>query len=146
MVKACSWNLAGVGSDTIMSGGRTKRALVMNEMRALRCDVYLAQETHCGSYETADEWQIEWKGLAYFTEHSTSRGGAAILFRAGLTPTILGVDICPAGHSVKVKCEIAGTVYTLVSVYAPSDPAERKRFFRTKLAGLLEGENLIVGG
>jgi len=148
MPKIVTWNVAGI-QDKI------KRGLVHAEIRSMRADVCFLQETHCGedsfdgsgySQSTADQWQIEWGGTAFYNPHSKSKGGTAILFRKGLRPKFHQIDLDPQGAYVRVACEMGGVEYTLVSVYVPSEQTARKKFLREVMPGLLQGDNLILGG
>ena len=110
MVKSITWNAAGLGDSV-------KRGLVFQEVRDMRGDVCFMQEVHCGSIDMADAWQIEWGGLAYFTDFSSARGGVGILFRKGMLPKIHAVDIDPLGAFIRLQCEMGGVEYTIVSAY-----------------------------
>ena len=152
MSKFLTWNTGGMFNNVSPRGTVGKRDAVWAELRASGADVVLLQESHCPDTEgrTADAWQREWGGLAFFTEKSSSTGGAAVLFRPGFRPENVRVeyDMREAweGAWVRVRYEWGGTEFTVVSVYVPSVIGERKRFLREELPKVLKGPNLILGG
>jgi exonuclease III len=142
--------VGGVYHNTAPLGSVGKRDAVRAEMKRSGADVMLLQEVHCPSQEVADEWQREWGGLAFFTDKSSSTGGAAVLFRPGLVPKNIRVDFdlreAWEGAWVRVRYEWGGTEFTVVSAYVPSEMRERKKFLRNELPKILIGPNLILGG
>jgi len=140
MVKVVTWNVGGMYSDP------RKRAAIFAELKKMRCDIALLQETHCPCMDTADEWQREWGGLAFFTDYSSSCDGAAILFKPGFSPSFQRTDLDPRGQFVRTVFSWESIDWTIVSVYVPNEVSRRKAFLRNVLPGLLVGQNLVVGG
>ena len=113
MSKFLIWNVGGMHSNAAPLGAVGKRDAVMTEVRNIGADVVCLQEVHCPDSNAAFQWQGEWGGLAWFTEKSSSRGGAAVLFRPGFVPQNIRVD-CDIredwqGDWVRVRYEWKGT-------------------------------------
>ena len=150
MSKFLTWNVGGIHSNTTTPGTVGKRDAAMAEIRRIGADVVCLQEVHCPNSDTAFQWQGEWGGLVWYTEKSSSRGGAAVLFKPGFVPQNIRVDFDMRedweGAWVRVRYEWKGTEFTVVSVYVPSEMYERKRFLKDEMSKILVGPNLILGG
>lgn len=111
--------------------------------------ITLIQETH-STESTAKIWEIEWGGQAIFYHGSSRSRGVAILFGRNFSPKILKKEKDEHGRILAVDIEVEGDIYTLVSLYAPTqDKPWLQAEFMDNLESILESmdsDNLILRG
>ncbi|GBG63799.1 hypothetical protein CBR_g39580 [Chara braunii] len=98
-----------------------------------------------------DELKIDrfvkwWKDPQWWAPADGTRGGIAILFHRKLEVEVLESDFDIWGQWVWVRIRMGGQEWTLMSVYAPSVPAERRSFFRDLPNFTPVAANLVMAG
>ena len=114
-----------------------KRRAFFQQLAQGRWDVVLLQETHHGSHHPA-AWTKEgwgpghpWLGQGFWAQGTTASCGVAILLSDTAPLTNISQAPVPAagGRILRVDATYAGSPIALVSVYAPSEAADRPSFF-----------------
>ena len=126
--------------------------------RTVHAWVTILTETHIttdpsillGSLEGAG---VFWPGLqVFFCPGNGHTGGVTILISPGAPITDLHQFPSPTAHPigrvVRIDCKLEGTETSILGVYAPAQPCDRREFFELTLPGFLPEDNrpLILGG
>lgn len=72
-------------------------------------------------------WEQEWGGPAYFSNGSSSSRGVAILMSRNLQVKILNTKTDQERRLLCMDIEIGGILYTLGSLYAPTQDKGREQ-------------------
>lgn len=141
-VKVVSMNVNGLNISY-------KRRAIFKHLRKARADIFLIQETHCTS-DTEKIWKQEWGAPAYFCNGSKSSKGVAILMSRELSFKVIEHRSDEIGRLLCMDVEIDGVVYTLGSLYVPTqDKGKEQISFLESIDEILvqaNSTNIILGG
>ena len=91
-------------------------------------NIAFLQETYLTN-ELTQKIEKEWGGesvLAFGTEHSR---GSAVLFNKSLNFDLIDKHVSEDSRIILINVNIKDAPLTLVNIYAPNQPSERKTFF-----------------
>lgn len=126
-----------------------KRRALFKELRTIKADLYLLQETHA---TTLDQkiWASEWGGKILFSNGSSNSKGVAILQHRDLTVSVSQIHADAEGPLLIVQTESEGETATIANVYSPTQSEARDQVaFITEFERALAGINintLFIGG
>lgn len=127
----------------------SKRRIIFDHIRKSNADVILLQETHA-TLASEKLWRHEWGGPAFFSNGSQSSRGVAILVSRDTTFDVLDQKSDDKGCILCMDLQIKGTVYTLCSLYAPTQDKSCEQMDTLskveQFLGDLSAVNTIVGG
>ena len=132
-----------------------KRKTLFSMLRGGHWDVVALQETHHVSASEGEDWAafgagslLAWPGTTFWCHGTSASRGVALLFRDASPATGVSVRFQdPNGRVLAVDFTLGETAFTVVSVYAPVEQANRVAFFTDCLAPVLpEDRQLLVGG
>ncbi|KAM7285004.1 hypothetical protein ISCGN_031994 [Ixodes scapularis] len=120
---------------------------LLNEEHA---DIIFLQETKICSAEKAKSF-VQFFGHIFWSVHTLTSdldraGGTAVLIRKSTGIRIAHPELCADGRFALVDVLIGNELTRLISVYAPSNPSERKDFFIGLRTQLETPATLVVGG
>lgn len=133
-----SMNVNGLRSATAQQS-------MVDYLRGCDADVVLLQETHFTCFADARCVSDAIPGHAFWSFGSARSGGVGIILRMNLCAKIISHFHDNDGRTVYVNCIINDLPFRFLSVYAPNNELERKRYF-SGLDGLLRGGNPVVLG
>ena len=131
---------------------RKKRHTFFHWLKMNNFDFCLLQETHCDSDNEIEKWRNEWAGKAYFSLGTNMSKGVATLIKPNLDVDVCDKIIENNGRYLKVDIKIDDFNCSVINVYSPNNPAERRSFFKfiDKEISEIRHENLdhnfIIGG
>ncbi|KAF5907159.1 uncharacterized protein DAT39_003219, partial [Clarias magur] len=136
-----SWNTCGIKSTR---KAPQKFFKVLSRLNTLNADVVFIQETRVGP-ECSDilTYVKDWK--VYFTVHSSSSKGMAIMIRKSVPFEYICHDEDCSGGYIVLFCYLHGQLYTLVNVYNHKDDRVLLPRLKEYLRETAEGV-LVVGG
>ena len=119
----CTLNVKGLNNQN-------KRRQIFQYCRLKKFDVIFLQET----FITKNIIKIvekDWNGISIhaLTDSSHSRG-VSILFKKSINPEILTTHHSSDGRLLFVNVKIKNEHFSLLNMYAPNNPSERKHFFK----------------
>lgn len=112
-LKFASFNVNGINSPN-------KRRVIFDKIRNSHAHIALIQETH-SSEATAQLWAAEWGGKALFNHGLPGSRGVAILFRRNFLPKITSQKRDEHERILAIDLEVEEEIYTVATLYAPSD-------------------------
>ncbi len=125
-----------------------KRQILMHWFKNNRGDILFMQETFCKT-DFSELNNNKWESHHSFTNSAHSRG-VLISINKRIPFTINNIHKKNDGRAVLINAKIKGVDTTLCSVYAPSEPPERKKFFKTFKYWLARNtdhpNHIILGG
>lgn len=126
-----------------------KRRALFSNLRQMKADFYLLQETHSTQNEEII-WRAEWGGQAVFSHGSSNSKGVAILFDRGISPTISNTIKDDEGPFLILQVSRGEETLTLGNIYAPTNNELSNQLALLdricRLISDLEIQNLIIGG
>lgn len=126
-----------------------KRRILFDHLRKTKADLFLIQETH-STPDSAKRWELEWGSKAFFCHGTKSSRGVAILVSRTLPFQLIKRISDEDGRLLCLDLEIEEVVYTLASVYAPTQDKAKEQigFVETIEETLmqLQATNIILGG
>ncbi|GBG82384.1 hypothetical protein CBR_g34760 [Chara braunii] len=87
-----------------------------------------------------------WQGPQIWAPASDTRGGCAILLHKNLNAEILDQEFDIWGRWAWVQIQLGTKTWTLMTIYAPAEPAERRSFFEEFPAIVPDEDNVILAG
>ena len=127
-----------------------KRTKLFTWFTDINADIILLQETHfIEKYE--NNYNARWFGkyVHNFSDSQHSRG-TSILFRKQLDIKIINVHKSNDGRILLLNLIFEETNFSIMNIYAPNSPAERKSFFMKinnwVIKHSLEPDNIIIAG
>lgn len=141
-LKVVSMNVNGINNAT-------KRRVIFNHFRKQKADIYLIQETHA-SESSERMWKHEWGGPAVFSNGSSCSRGVAILMDRNLQFKLVHSAQDQEGRIICIDAEIRGVVFTIASIYAPTqdkgkDQLDFLHLIDTTLSDM-KGVNILLAG
>ncbi|GBG72292.1 hypothetical protein CBR_g11220 [Chara braunii] len=140
-LKIATWNVRGM-EDTMDRG---KRGRITSWVHDQRVNVLLLQETKL-SEEKLVELEKWWDGPQVWAPAQGTRGGVGILIHRDLSVKILDSEADIWGRWAWVRLEEGRMECAIMSVYAPTNPKERARFFQNLIPRIPKVEKLIMAG
>ena len=123
-----------------------KRTRIFNYLKNLKADIFCIQETHGSNKTTTDRWTSEWEGQAFWSHGTHKSRGTAILVRPNLNATVTTVATDIEGRVVSIILNYEEIEINIISIYAPTDDTERRRFFLSLQQYPKTTEHVIVAG
>ena len=119
---------------------KTKSLNVLNFLKKYKCDVLFLQETHLSDFK-------DWHGKVYSSQGTARSAGTAILFHPDFKHELVTVKPDLSGRLLSLKFRVDGKLLNIVSVYAPTNPTDRKRFYLDELKNhlALDCDNIVAG-
>ena len=138
-LKIISLNVNGLGRHK-------KRTRIFNYLKNFNADIICIQETHGSNQGTTDRWTNEWEGQAFWSHGTHKSRGTAILIKPNLNTTITKATTDNEGRVVSIILKYEDFETNLISIYAPTDDTERRRFFLSLQQYPTATEHVIVAG
>ena len=143
-VKYIALNVRGVRDQT-------KRQAVFKWISNQKANICFLSETYI-THDIVDNVNTDWTGLCYHSygiKHAKGASrGVSILVKNNIPFTFLDEITSEDGRKLIVNCDIGGTKFSLISIYAPNSKKERVNFFADVKRCLndIELHNIIMGG
>lgn len=140
-IKFASFNVNGINRPC-------KRCTIFDKIRSLNAHIALIQETHSAE-PSAHIWETEWGGKCLFNHGLPGSRGVAILFSRSFSPRIIKQDQDEQGRILVVDLEVGDEIYTVASLYAPTQDKPAQQAGMDNLEALLDSmtaDNIILGG
>lgn len=141
-IKLATLNVNGINIPS-------KRRAIFSSLREHNLDFYCIQETH-STDATINLWQSEWGGKIYSSSGLQNARGVAVLVKRALKHKIVKQARDTKGRILLLDVEILDTVYTVGSVYAPTqDKPQDQLAFIDELESLLDtmaSDKVLLGG
>ena len=125
---------------------KPKRTKIFNFLRLLNADFYALQETHNETDTDERNWENEWGGPCFWSRGTHHSCGVALLVNPRVVFDVDNLLTDNDGRVLVAKLLVDGTEFNLMTVYAPTNPAERKLFFNNMWRYQTGRENLLVVG
>ena len=138
---AVSWNVNGLRT-------RSKLLRVRAALKTLSPspDLVAFQETHGDEYWKG-RYQRAFSEYHVFVSHGNSNSrGVALLVKKSVMFNLKQTLIDPQGRYILLKGQLNSTFFTFGSIYAPSDSAQKRHLFFSKLLELNVGPNHLLLG
>ncbi|GBG67475.1 hypothetical protein CBR_g609 [Chara braunii] len=131
-----------IGRKTIAAaaGGSWHFSIGMLDVKVL-----FLQETKLDEHRI-QQIQNWWQGPQIWAPASDTRGGCAILLHRNLNAEILDQEYDIWGRWAWVQIQLGTEAWTLMTIYAPAEPAERRSFFEELPAIVPDEDNVILAG
>ena len=123
-----------------------KRTLIYGYLKLLKADIYLLQETHNSTEVDENQWAREWGGPAVWSRGTRRSRGTALFFNRNLDINIATINRDNDGRLIAAKTFVNGIELNIMNIYAPTNPEERKLFFRNLWQYRTGDMNLLLGG
>lgn len=121
-IHVATLNVNGLNDDT-------KTYSIMNQLRALNCDIVALQETHI-TKDNIEKVQQAWTGKSIWNPSQTSSsGGTAILLGPKCRETSNKRD--DTGRIITIKISKEENQLQLTNIYAPNDNQHKEHFYST---------------
>ncbi|GBG75905.1 hypothetical protein CBR_g21147 [Chara braunii] len=140
-LKITTWNVRGLGDST----PKHKKARLKTWLHKHKIQVCFLQETKLdeGKLQQLAGW---WRGPQTWAPADGTRGGSTILIHRDLEAEILEHDANIWEHWAWVRIQLGAEDWVLMTVYVPSEPAERRSFLEKLPAIIPSAQNLILAG
>ena len=125
---------------------KTKRTKIFEYLKLLKAEIYVLQETHVRSKGQELQWTNEWGGKACWSRGTNYSCGMGLLINPNIECTINNTLTDHEGRILAVKCNINDTELNILSIYAPTNPQDRKVFFNTLWQYQPGNVNLLLAG
>lgn len=139
MFKCITLNVNGIAEQK-------KRDVIFDFLRQYDSDIYFLQETHSANVSDEAKWTIEWGGKGIWNHGSHHSCGVAILLNPKIDGTFTNIQKDKDGRLISTKVTVKDSDYSLINIYAPNKPYERKIFFENIWQYKPGIQNMIVGG
>ncbi len=128
---------------------QTKKDTIFHWLEANRYDIVLLQETFC-TKENEQTIFGSWEGKCFHSFSSSSHSkGVSILLSKHFIHKVINVFKCNDGRRILINIEHNDQVYTIVSLYAPTESVHRREFYNKTKVWIKEkslNDNCIVIG
>ena len=139
MVRIASVNVNGLNN-------KTKRQNTFRWLDKQRFDIILIQETHCINAETENSWTKDWSGDSFWNYGTNLSKGVSVLFNKSRTFNIISVTNFVDGRATSIKLTFNDQNIQIVTIYAPNNSVDRKRF-NVNISAILDDDYIhILGG
>ena len=140
--KMMSFNVRGIQAEK-------KRNSIFRYIKRKQIDICLLQETH-STLRDENNWKHLWGGDIYFSHGASNARGVMILIKSDLDFKLLDIEKDQEGRYLKISCNIQGTQFKVINLYAPNTEGARLNFFKS-MKKKLDRDNdlyqkLIIGG
>ena len=127
---------------------KTKRDKLFYFLKQQSADIFLLQETHCGSQQDVNKWTKQWQENAHWSAVSSTKVGVAVLYKKGFEHTVSNVFVHTNGRILWVDLTIGETKLRVINIYAPNREVDREAFFKTQLVQAMDVDDrgVIIGG
>ena len=129
-----------------------KRQTLFHWIKSKNVDICLLQETHVENVNEMNMWTKQWGGKAFWSAGTQASRGVACLVKCGLDINFSKVEKDTDGSYLRLDFKIDELNISLINVYAPNVPADRKNFFTMLHGKLYEIQNndnppeIMLGG
>ena len=138
-LKVATLNVRGLHAPATRLGEMTKRVALLRWVKVNKVDVLLLQETHATDKTSTDFWTQQWGGQALWAPSNTPHsGGTAILINRQVNGKLTNKSKAPDGSWARADLEVEDGTFTLISAYAPSDPARRGEWLQNTFKPVLK--------
>ena len=123
-VKLSTLNVRGLGNDAKMNS-------IFDFAKNSRADFICLQETLAARPAVINSLRSKWAGKSFWSPALGKQGGVAVLISPKTDFEILQSKKDTSGRVLSILARLGDTKYNLVNVYAPTNPSERKIFFKS---------------
>ena len=96
----------------------------------MKLDFIFLQETLVSKFESICDFQSRWSGPSFWSPALGKQGGVAIFVQENSRFDILNRQKDSSGTIVSLLVKVDDACFNLVKIYAPTNPTERKEFFK----------------
>ena len=113
-----------------------KRTKIFQQLQNKNAHIILLQETHSNK-QIVKKWKEEWKGTSFWHSSNTFKScGVAILFQKNLNIQNTTISTDEEGRILSIFFTLEKQIFQVTNIYAPTNPAERKKFYKNLLQHL----------
>ena len=129
-------NINGLQNDN-------KRLDLFQQLQNKAIDITFLQEIHT-TPETSTKWGKDWKGKSFWHSGPNPKAsGVAILLKENLNFDMINYETDCDGRIIKCILQIQNQIFQLINIYAPTNPKNKKTFYK-ELPKFIENENNTI--
>ena len=129
-------NINGLQNDN-------KRLDLFQQLQNKAIDITFLQEIHT-TPETSTKWEKDWKGKSFWHSGPNPKAsGVAILLKENLNFDMINYETDCDGRIIKCILQIQNQIFQLINIYAPTNPKNKKTFYK-ELPKFIENENNTI--